>query len=211
MPRYPMLLVALAFNLVPGCGDDAGPQDRQPADPVIVDWKKGTYKGVRLGDSTSRAVRLLGRPVRRGHDEPVGPIEDAGGVLPNYSSPDIGRRIADFEILSYQRWVIDTTGGRVTAWGTAEPGAETPEGIGVGDDPELVDRRYRIANCYTGKEGHGYIDYPHCQARVCRGRLLGFVGDPIKSVWLAATTKYGLNGCSRPLTRTGRRQEAVRD
>jgi hypothetical protein len=32
---------------------------------------------------------------------------------------------------------------------------------------------------------------------VCKGRLLGFGGDPIKSLWLAAETRAGLESCRR--------------
>ena len=196
-----LAVAALAVALSPGCGSDGEARDRTGEERLVLDWKRGTYGGVRLGDTTAQTIRALGRPQKRGRNEPIEPIgEDAYeiGALTNYSSPDIGRRVADFEQLRYRHRVFSTTGGRVTSWGVTDRGAETPEGVGVGDPRDLVKRRYRGANCYTANEKTEYADYPLCKVRVCKGRLLAFGGDPIKSVWLAATAKRGLKRCRRP-------------
>ena len=95
--------------------------------------------------------------------------------------------------------VLGITVGRLTDFGTTDYGAETPEGVGLGDSGDLVERRYRNANCFTQVTGsHSEAEYPLCVVRVCKGRLLGFAGDPIESIWLAAETKAGLSGCQRP-------------
>ena len=90
------------------------------------------------------------------------------------------------------------TGGRVTAWGTTDERAVTPEGVGVGDDQALVERRYPGARCFVQNEGTEYATYPLCKVRVCPGRLLGFGGEPIKSIWLAAETRRALTRCRVP-------------
>ena len=193
-----LALMVLASG-VAGC--DVGPRDGSPQDPLVLDWRRGTYEDVRLGDSTRRLVQLLGRPERRGRNEPSEPIGedfyDIGG-LTNYGAPDIGRRLADFEHLRYKRRVFGTNGGRVTNWGTTDDRAETPEGVGVGDSRELIMRRYPRADCFIQNEGTEYVTYPICRIRVCKGRLLGFGGSPVKSIWLAAETKGALKGCRRP-------------
>jgi len=47
-------------------------------------------------------------------------------------------------------------------------------------------------------EGTEYATYPLCRVRVCAGRLLGFGGEPIRSIWLAAETKRALTRCREP-------------
>jgi len=42
------------------------PTDAQPADPLIVDWRKGTYEGIAIRDRTRRLLTRLGQPQRRG-------------------------------------------------------------------------------------------------------------------------------------------------
>jgi hypothetical protein len=190
------ILLALA---VVGLDAIRGPVDKHPADPIVVDWRRGTVEGVRLGDSEAKAISVLGQPERRGHREPGVPIdeEEVDGPV-NYGSPKIARRIADYSNLRYRRRVLGTIGGRVDEWGSIDPRAQTPEGVGVGDDPELVERRYNGVNCYTVNEGTEYEQYPLCKVRPCKGRLLAFGGDPIKSVWLIATAKIGLKKGCRP-------------
>jgi hypothetical protein len=83
----------------------------------------------------------------------------------------------------------------VTGWGTTDKRAQTPEGVGVGDSRELVERRYPDADCFIQNKGTEYVPYPICKVRVCKGRLLGFGGEPIRSLWLVAETNTGLKTC----------------
>ena len=200
MARRRLLTLSLivVLSALVGCG---GGSDDPREHPLVLDWRAGTYQGVRLGDETDRLIRLLGRPERRGRHEPSEPIDEDFyeiGGLTNFSSPDIGRGVDDYETLRYRQRVFGTTGGRVTDWGITDERAETPEGVGVGDSRDIVKRRYPRAGCYTQNEGTEYVTYPICRIRVCSGRLLGFGGDPIKSIWLAAETKRGLKRCSKP-------------
>jgi len=166
---------------------------------LAFDWKRGTYEGVRLGDRTAELRRVLGSPVERGASQPFEPIgEDFYeiGGLTNFKSP--ATRGCRSSILRYRRRVFLTTGGRVTAWGTTDARAETPEGVGIGDGQALVERRYPDARCFVQNEGTEYATYPLCKVRVCAGRLLGFGGEPIRSIWLAAETKRALTRCREP-------------
>jgi hypothetical protein len=180
------------------CNSDEVPAAGGHADErEVLDWERGTYEDVRLGDSTARLVRVLGPPEERGRNEPAEPIGenfyDIGGMT-NYASPEIAAAGA-YEVLRYRRRVFNVEGDRVTSWGTTDDRAQTPEGVGVGDSQDLVERRYPNANCFIQNEGTEYTTYPICKIRVCAGRLLGFGGDPIKSIWLAAETKTGLKSC----------------
>jgi hypothetical protein len=186
-----------------GCGDDEDPAQGTNAGgrPLIVDWRAGTYEGVQLGDTRRQLVKALGRPGARGRygpDVPLGERSEEIGSLTNYGAPDIGRGIAPFETLRYRRRVFNTTGDRVTSWGTTDPRAQTPEGVGIGDERDLVKRRYPKADCFIQNEDSEYAEYPICRIRVCKGRTMSFGGDPIKSIYLAAESKAGLASCRRP-------------
>ena len=178
--------------LAAGCGSAERDGER---DALVLDWEQGEFAGIQLGDRDARLRRVLGPPLRRGAAEPFQPIgEDfyAIGGLTNFKSPTIGR---GSDTLRYRRRVFLTTGGRVSAWGTTDPRARTPEGVGIGDDQALVERRFRHASCATQNAGTEYATYPLCRVRVCAGRLLGFGGDPIRSIWLAAETRRALGRC----------------
>jgi hypothetical protein len=194
LPAVLALGAASAFPF-PDCG-----APDEPTEVLVFDWKRGTYQGVRLGDDTARLRRVLGRPQRRGPNEPFEPIGedfyDIGG-LTNFGYPEV-EADGDYDTFRYRRRVFSTTGGTVTAWGTTDPRAQTPEGVGIGDERDLVGRRYASADCFTQNEGSEYPEYPICRVRVCAGRLLGFGGDPIKSLWLAAETRAGMKSCRPP-------------
>jgi len=110
------------------------------------------------------------------------------------AAPDIGG-VWDFETFRYERLVVSVVGGRVTAWGTTDDRARTPEGVGIGDTWDLVERSNPNADCFIQNEGTEYVTYPICKVRVCSGRLLGFGDEPIKSIWLAAGTNTALRTC----------------
>jgi len=185
-----------------GCGDD-DPAERTGTEGrvLVVDWRAGTYEGVRLGDTRQQLVKALGRPGARGRygpDVPLGESSEEIGSLTNYQSPDIGRGVAPFETLRYPRRVFNTTGDSVTSWGTTDPRARTLEGVGVGDEREVVKQRYPRADCFIQNEDSEQPEYPICRIRVCKGRTMSLGGDPIKSIYLAAESKVGLAACRQP-------------
>ena len=190
----------IALTLILG-GVDAlrPPVDKHPENPLTVDWRKGTYEGVALRSTSADLIARLGKPEKRGGDEPAEPIGedyyDIGGPT-SFGSP--GRGPSEDETLRFEDRSFFATDGRISGWVTTSERAETPEGVGVGDSRELVKQRYPAADCRTGNEGTEYATFPLCEIRVCSGRLLVFGGDPIKSVWLAAETKKGWGRCLEP-------------
>jgi hypothetical protein len=192
------LLVAGLVNLAAcefegsSASSDAAPAGKE------FDWERGRFERIRLGDSTARVMRVMGRPAKRGPNQSFEPFGedfyDIGGMT-SFRTPHVGD--GRYEALRYRRLVVAVIGGKVIAWGTTDPRARTPEGVGIGDSQELVERRYPSARCFIQNEGTEYTTYPLCKARVCKGRLLGFGGDPIRSLWLAAERRAGLASCRR--------------
>jgi hypothetical protein len=139
-------------------------------------------------------------PQRPPSNQPLEPIGedfyDIGG--PGYIHlPNIAAAGKD-ETLRYRRLVVSVTDGKVTVLGTTDERARTPDGVGVGDSQDLVKERYPRARRFIQNEGTEYTTYPLCKTRVCKGRVLAFGGDPIRSLWLAAETRAGLESCRRP-------------
>ena len=190
--------IALALG-VGGLDAIRPPADEHPDSPLIVDWRKGTYEGIVLGSSSAALIARLGRPDKRGTDEPFEPIGqdyyDIGGPT-SFRMPGSGP--SKDEVLRFKERAFFATDGRIAGWVTTSKRAETPEGVGAGDSRDLVKRRYPNANCYTANERSDYPTFPLCEIRACHGRLLAFGGDPIKSVWLIAQTTKGWGPCLRP-------------
>lgn len=182
------------------CGSEQSPASEESASAgKEFDWERGRFGRVRLGDSPARVVRVIGRPEKRGPNQPLEPIGedfyDIGG-LTNFRTPNTGT-VGDYEALRYRRLVVSVIGGKVFVFGTTDERARTSEGVEIGDSQDLVKRRYPRARCFIQNEGTEYTTYPICKTRVCKGRLLGFGGDPIRSLWLAAETRAGLEACRR--------------
>ena len=154
---------------------DCDSRSDEPPGSLVMDWKHGTYEGVRLGDHSAKLRQILGRPLTRGPHEPFEPVDEDFyeiGGLTNFDSPELSGSVGDIEALRYRRRVFATTADRVSAWGTTDQRARTPEGVGIGDELALVERRYAGADCFIQNRGTEYPEYPLCKVRVCAGRLL---------------------------------------
>lgn len=195
-------LVALTL----GAGFDCAlpPADKHPEDPLTVDWREGSYEGVALRSSVAVLIARIGRPERRGSEEPAEPIGedyyDIGGPT-SFGSPGTGP--GKNETLRFEGRAFFATGDRISGWVTTSSRAETPEGVGVGDSNEIVEKRYPDAECRTANAGTEYSTFPLCEVRVCKGRRLAFGGDPIKSVWLVAESAEGWGRCMNPTAAAG--------
>lgn len=198
--------MAACIGLALGVGGvDAirAPIDKDPTNPLIVDWQDGRYEGIALRSSTASLIRRLGQPVRQGANEPANPIGadyyEIGGPT-SFRSP--GDAYSKDTVLRYKRRSFFASNRRVYGWVTTDTRAQSPEGVGIGDSRDLVTKRYPEADCRTANEGSEYVTFPLCEVRVCTGRLLAFGGDPIKSVWLVAQSQRALERCRRPTPTT---------
>ncbi|HSI81518.1 MAG TPA: hypothetical protein VK919_12800 [Solirubrobacterales bacterium] len=171
-------------------------RDVDPDDPLIVDWRKGSLGDVRFGDEIEDVWRAFGRSEPAGPNEPVVPLgEDyyeIGGPT-GFGAPP-GR----METVRYDDHAIFLTGGSVHGGVTTSPRATTPEGVGVGDSREIVERRYPRAHCYVANEGSEYSTFPLCEVRACDRRRLAFGGEPIRSIWLVAVREHAVTQCRDP-------------
>jgi hypothetical protein len=204
-----VVCTVVGVAVVGGCGSggersgsDVAPdsEERPSGAAIVLDWRAGTYEGIRLGDRSSTVTGALGTPKLIGRHVRFVPFGenfyDIGG-LTNFRSPRAGGS-AGSRVMQYRRRVLRLSGGRVTALGTTDPDAVTPEGAAIGDDQQLVRDHYPRANCFVANEGTKYRHYPICTIRVCDGRLLAFGEDPIASMWLAAETRRAVKRCTPP-------------
>lgn len=194
----------IGLALVVGAVDAIrAPIDKDPSNPLTVDWHQGRYEAIALRSSTATLIRRLGEPVRRGANERANPIGadyyEIGGPTA-FRSP--GDAYSKDTVLRYKRRSFFASNRRIYGWVTTDARAQTPEGVGIGDSRDLVTKRYPEADCRTANEGSEYVTFPLCEVRVCTGRLLAFGGDPIKSVWLVAQSQRALERCRRPTPTT---------
>jgi hypothetical protein len=166
----------------------AFPLDRSPEHPVLVDQQNARYRGVTVGDSAEQVRRVLGRPLKKGHDNgPVGhDFYDDGGPS-NWSPPGTYKQERNF---SYEDVGVLIARGRVYGFVITERDAETREGVGVGDNLAIAKRRYPDMDCDIVNEGSEYATFPACRGRVGPGRYLGFGQDPIRTITLMSVPFY---------------------
>jgi hypothetical protein len=101
------------------------PLDRTPSDPVAIDLRAGSFRGVRLGEKISRARAVLGQPQSTD-------LTDSSHVWLDYGRQHLSviydhNRINDL--------VIDNLN------------AETALGLSIGDNAAIARRRYPEIFC----------------------------------------------------------------
>ena len=102
-----------------------------PAAQVLVDPLAGTVQGVKLGDNEDAVVARLGNAPPWSGDQPVAPLDEDWDEI----GPPSAMTITDsYTVLRYPHTSVELEDDRVIAIITAEKGATTSTGIGVGDD-----------------------------------------------------------------------------
>ena len=151
--------------------------DRVPSSPLLIDEHSGAYRGVAPGDPTGRVRRLLGPPA-----------DDSGEYIPyplRAEAGDItGGGVPAGQTWRYPTLVVFASEGRVPAYLTTDPSAQTPAGVGIGDSLKIAKRAYSNLSC-GGVIGGSDAVNPYALA--CRGWLEGgatisFGGDPIDNI-----------------------------
>jgi len=181
-----------------GCGGEGAGAD--PSRQLRLDEGRGTFDGVRLGDSQRQVRQRLGStPCADGVQvAPRGKsFNEIGGPEPiGYRTR--GRGAFDQCVMRYAESVFTVVAQEgVTAIITIDPRARTRRGIGVGDTAELVKQRYRQARCQSASD----VDDGEVVSAVCTvprseigrsGRALRLSfgldsgGDKVRSIWLEA-------------------------
>jgi hypothetical protein len=158
-------------------------RDTEPAaEPVLVDPVRGTVQGVRLGDTRAEVEAKLGKAPPWNDEQSVEPLEEDWTEIGAPSSmPLTGRPYA----LRYAHTSVELEDGRVVAVTTAERGAVTSAGVGVGDDLDSARQAYPSLECFDAPAGD-IGEYPVCRGRLGSERWLWFGEDPIRSISLAS-------------------------
>jgi hypothetical protein len=154
-----------------------------PARPVLVDPVQGSVDGVRLGDTRQEVEAKLGDAPPWNDEQSMAPLEEDWAEIGAPSSMQMtGKPYA----LRYPHTSVTLEDGRVVELVTAERGATTPAGIGVGAELASVRRAYPSLRCYDAPVAGGHGSYPACTGRLAQGRWLWFGQDPIRSISLAS-------------------------
>jgi hypothetical protein len=148
------------------------PHDAQPAHPLRVGQRAGSFQGVSLGQSLADAKHAMPRSVQstapqvRPLDSPSAPI----GV--SYMSANARSVLGDGIAVLAEH-------GTVVTLFITNPSAETIAGIGIGDNLALARARLSGLTCRQSNE-----DAPTCGGRFNHHIIL-FVGDPIETITLS--------------------------
>ncbi len=208
-----LILCLLVASLFAGCSHVAGEQ-AQAGSPIVLDVKRGTYRGVQAGDSRREVRRRLGRT--RCADSSITPLgedyyEIGGPSTSNYRNPAHDKLPFEPCILRY-RSVSVTADPRDGVWLiiTTHPRAQTDRGMGVGDSADLVKQRYPRADCRPADNSFDG-DSPPGACTVEYGKARGFEADPplvltfgldpagqkVRSIWLNPTTPQAIKKLRR--------------
>ena len=182
------------------CGDTARAPDARlvrdhvPEHALTVDTRAGSFHGLRLRDSEADVRARFGaaKCSNRSRGEPLGEdYYDIGG--PTYFREPRGTGPGPAAChMRYKRLVVFLFPGGVHGFVTTDPRAQTEHGVGPGDPQALVRQRYPNARCEIANEGTEWSTFPLCTVVLRPGRRLYFGADPIRSVWLIASTRSGL-------------------
>jgi len=192
--------MALLLIAASACGDAARApatnepaRDHVPARALTIDTRAGSFRGLQLGDSEADVHERFGAAScsTTSRAQPLGEdYYDIGG--PTYFHEPRGAQPGRACHMRYRRLVVFMFPGGVHGFATTDPRAQTEQGVGPGDPQALVSQRYPNARCEIANQGTEYATFPLCTVRLRPGRHLYFGADPIRSVWLIASTRRGL-------------------
>jgi hypothetical protein len=160
-----------------GCGGDG--------DTTVVDPHAATFGATRLGQTAADVRHALGTPLEQGpmlRTLPEGTDPDDIGTPWVIPAPTDIRSVTVLRYSDTTVLVSPRDGAyAVLGWGD---GAETQDGVGVGDSLAAARRRYRGLRCAVRNDGTEHPSYPYCTARI-GGLYVWFGQDPIKSISLS--------------------------
>lgn len=185
----PALAAAVLGATASACSDDA-----EREGPARVDERRGSFRGVALGDPPRSVQQALGRAVVGGVYDPVVPTglpDDAPLTFGSAAPPSRGRASA-VRVFRYR----DVSFAATPQDGVFEilisaQGATTSRGVAIGDPLADARREHRGLACGTKHAGTEYESFRYCSGRVGDGTFVWFGGDPITSITLTRTPMVG--------------------
>jgi hypothetical protein len=185
-------LLILAI-VVAGCGGGD-----ESDEPLVIDERAGTFRGVGIGDSASDVQLVFGERDFAGPNEGLMPsgsdfTEDGGPWSVRAPAPCRARTRSATPMLRYDEVTFVLCDGRVHAFVVTDGAAETVTGIAIGDDLAEVRGTYGGFTCgETPETGEGNFDrdssYPYCVGTAAPRRWVWFGEDPVRSITVAATS-----------------------
>ena len=180
------LSLIVIFLALAGCGSTAPSH-------TSIDEKRGTYRGVGIGDRPEQIFHVFGRKPISGTAEPVSPLKDdfvdIGGATV-ISSPCKGSLPGAGRVttLRYDHVSFLLCDDHVYALIVAVDNARTRRGVAVGDDLAEARQSYAALSCGKAPYGEGLLgeqpSYPYCGGKLRAARWLWF-GDPIRSITIS--------------------------
>jgi hypothetical protein len=186
-------LVAASAAALAGCAEN-GPS------PTHIDEKRGTYRGVGIGDRAEDVFRVFGRVPVSGTDKPVAPLKDdfveiGGATL--ISTPCKGRApgMSGIATLRYDHVTFLLCDGRSHGFIVAVENARTLRGVGVGSDLRDAQAAYPRLRCGEASYGEALVgeppSYPYCGGKIDGRRWIWFGRDPIGSITISTNRLRG--------------------
>ncbi len=156
-----------------------------------IDERRGSYRGVRLGDPAGEVKRVFGRAPVWQADQKIEPLQ-GGDLFDGPSSVDYTKPPRD-TFLRYAHVAFAVRDGNVRWIQINDANVATATGVGPGDSMTLVRRAYPNARCSEDSihAEPDYIPYPVCVVHAGSRRWLTFFGSyqdpgtPVLAIWLS--------------------------
>lgn len=148
------------------------------------DLRAGTFEGVGIGDTPDEVRGAFGEPSASDEQgsQPSGADRFRGPTwFRSWPDPDPGSGFVPPPVYRYPHVAFFDDGQeRISVVMVIAPGAETLEGVAIGDPLDSVDDIYPVR---CGEEfGAGEPPYPACVGRLGAERWVWFGGDPIENI-----------------------------
>ena len=189
------IVTALAAGLsAAACGGSS--EKRGPA--LVIDERRGTYRGVGIGDRAAVVRRVFGPREFAGTNERISPTEsdfvDDGGPtvvsVPCKPTTPVRGGPSRHRWLRYAEVTFLFCDGRVFAFMVTDEAARTTAGIAIGDSLDEARDHYRRLRCGDAPAGD-YRRYPYCAGSVHAGRHVWLGEDPSRSITVSTTAFDG--------------------
>jgi hypothetical protein len=162
----------------------------------MIDTKRGTYRGVGLGDDVPTMHREFGpqEPAEEGERIVPRSVEEDNDYSPTVIqlTPPDSASPAQEQAYRYDHVVFLVRKGLIGAVIVNAEDALVDGGkVRIGGDLETAEEAYRL-RCGIANEGSEYEEFPACTGKLAERRYVWFGGEAIRNVTLAVVPLGGL-------------------